>query len=129
MKRVLVISIICIFLVGICILEEILVNTTLTDLKNKSTKMYELYKNSDSADTEELQNLTLKLKNYWDERENLLCFFINHKDMHEMGNEITRLISYSKFNLKEEFEASLLLVIYYSKEFNHIMGVSIQNIF
>ena len=114
---------------GICTLEEILVNTTLNDLNDKSTYMYELYKQSDSANTKELQQLTIELSNYWSERENYLCFFINHKDMHEMGNEITRLISYSKFNLKEEFEASLLLVIYYSEEFHHIMGVSIENIF
>ena len=91
--------------------------------------MYDLYVKSNYANTPELKQLTFELNDYWAKQENALCFFINHKDMHEMGNEITRLISYSKFNLMEEFEASLLLVIYYSKEFHHIMGVSVENIF
>ena len=129
MKRLVSIIIICLFLIGICTFEEILVNTTLDKLHNKSTYMYELYQKSDSANTKELIELTQDLNDYWTKRENALCFFINHKDMHEMGNEITRLISYSKFNLKEEFEASLLLIIYYSEEFHHIMGVSVENIF
>lgn len=129
MKRIIAIVIICIFLIGMCTIEEILVNSTLSDLNNKSTYMYELYKGSDSANTPELQQLTQDLNDYWKKKENHLCYFINHKDMHEMGNEITRLLSYSKFNLKEEFEASLLLIIYYSEEFHHIMGVSFENVF
>ena len=48
--------------------------------------------------------------------------------MHEMGNELNRVNSYAEDNIKEEFIASLNLVIYYSETFHHIMGVSFQNI-
>lgn len=129
MKRIIGIIIITVFLVAICTLEEILINSTLNEVKQYSKTLYELSQKSDTVATEEIISLTNELNDYWLEREPILCFFINYKDVGEMGNEITRMKSYTLSDIKEEFDASLTLVLYYCETFNHITGLSVQNIF
>lgn len=128
MKRGIFISIIVIFLIGVCTLEQILVNSTLSELKQKGNNLYAVAQNYEDVNNSEILTLSNDLRNFWQERENLLCFFINHKDMQEMGIELTHMISYSQSNIKEEFFASLQLVNYYTVTFNHIMGLSLQNL-
>ena len=127
MKRSIFITIIVCLLTGICTLEQILVSVTLKELEIKSQELYEIVLDQENVNTNEVINLTKNLRDYWDQKENLLCFFINHKDMDEMGREITKMISYCKQNETAEFNTSLSLVIYYTKMFNHIMGISLQN--
>ena len=128
MKRLLSIIIISLFLVSVCVLEEILVKSTLKDLNQKSTQIYTYADSLTNLNEVELLNYVNDLNAYWTTNEDLLCFFVNHKDMHEMGNEINKMLSFARSNTKEEFIASLNLVIYYTTTFNHIMGVSLQNI-
>lgn len=129
MKKLLCIIIISIFLVGVCITEEILVKTTLTEINNQGNELYALVQNASNLNTPEVLSATRKLNDFWLANEDALCFFVNHKDMHEMGNELIKMISYAKNNIKEEYTTSLELVIYYSSTFHHIMGVSLENIF
>lgn len=128
MKRVLSVSLIIGFLLSFCILEEVLVKKTLTTMYDKAILLYNEANQTDNVNTKKIKDLSKELDDYWQKHENLLCFFVNHKDMHEMGNELNRVNSYAEDNIKEEFIASLNLVIYYSETFHHIMGVSFQNI-
>lgn len=129
MKKLLCIIIISVFLVGVCVTEEILVKTTLSEINTRGNSLFALVQNAPNLDTEEILTATRKLNEYWLAHEDALCFFVNHKDMHEMGNELIKMISYAKNNIKEEYTTSLELVIYYSSTFHHIMGVSLENIF
>lgn len=127
MKRVIPIVIMTVFLISLCIMEELLVEDTLKTIKNKAMYLYAMVYEQDDVDRVELINGTHDLNDYWLEHENLLCFFINHKDMHEMGNELVKMISYARSDIREEYITSLELVINYTKTFRHIMGISFQN--
>lgn len=129
MKKLLCIMIITAFLVGCCITEEILVKKTLAEIDKQGNELYFYAQSLDNLNNNELLTKTRELNNYWLKYEDALCFFVNHKDMHEMGNELIKMISYAKNNIKEEYLTSLELVIYYSSTFHHIMGVSFENIF
>ncbi len=129
MKKLVCIIIISIFLVGACITEEILVRKTLTEVNKKGNELFEIASNLDNLNTEQLLQKTRELNEFWIEHEDALCFFVNHKDMIEMGNEIIKMVSYAKNNIKEEYTTSLELVLYFSSQYNHIMGVSLENIF
>lgn len=129
MKRIIGIICICLFLFGICVAEEILVSSSLNLVTKESEYLYTLANQSDSVNTQEIITKTKNLKDYWAKREHLLCFFINYKDMSEMSNEITRMLSYAQENIKEEYIASLSLVLYYCETFDHITGFNFQNIF
>jgi len=129
MKKVTSIIFLAVFLISLCIIEEILVKSTLLTINKMGNEIYQISVGNQDVNTEEIYTKSQELQKYWEKKEDLLCFFVNHKDMHEMGNEILKMISYSKNNIKEEFLTSLELVIYYSYTFRHLMGVSIQNIF
>lgn len=129
MKKGLWIFILTLCLFTICVLEEVLVNTTLQKVSQVSQVLYQLSEKNEDVSITEIYSLSEELKDYWKEKELLLCFFINYKDMNEMGNEIIKMVSYSKNNIKEEFTTSLSLLIYYCETFNHITGFNLQNIF
>ena len=102
--------------------------TTLDNMKIKSEEIYAVIDDYDNISSDQFFLLTSKLNEYWKDRENLLCFFINHKEMQDMGIELEKMLSYCKFNNKEEYKNSLELVIYYTETFHHIMGISLQNL-
>ena len=129
MKRLLSIIIISIFLIGVCVTEEIIVRKTLTEINSQGNELYSLALTTENLNTEEIITKTRVLKNFWIKYEDALCFFVNHKDMTDMGNEIMRMISYAQNNIKEEYTTSLELVLFYSSAYSHIMGVSFENIF
>lgn len=129
MKRVFCIIVISLFLIGACITEEILVKNTLSKINDMGNELLLLAQSETNLNNDLILNKTRNLNEFWLKYEDALCFFVNHKDMHEMGNEIIKMISYAKNNIKEEYTTSLELVIYYSDTFHHIMGVSLENIF
>ena len=129
MKKLLCIMIITAFLVGCCITEEILVKKTLAEIGKQGNDLYVYALEQENVNTDEILAQTRELNQFWLKYEDALCVFVNHKDMHEMGNELIKMISYAKNNIKEEYLTSLELVIYYSSTFHHIMGVSFENIF
>lgn len=129
MKRCIWIFIICAILTSICTAEQLMVNGTLKRLNEYSNNLYLLSTESESVNTEDIYNLSKELSDYWNKQEHMLCFFINYKDMNEMSNEIIKIVSYSKNNIKEEFTTSLALLQYYCDTFDHITGFNLQNIF
>lgn len=129
MKRPIGIIIILLVLVGLCIGEEMLVGSTISHMQDVSNTLYSLSATAEFVNTEEIITTTDNLLEYWKEKEATLCFFINYKDMSEMSNELVRMTSYAKDNIKEEYVASLRLLLYYCDTFDHITGFSLQNIF
>ncbi len=129
MKRPIGILIVLLFLVGICVAEELIVSNAIGNVKKISDNLYKLSATAENVNTEEIITKTDNLLKYWKGQEVILCFFINYKDMSEMSNELVRMTSYAKDNIKEEYVASLSLLLYYCDTFDHITGFSLQNIF
>ncbi|MBO7526793.1 MAG: DUF4363 family protein [Clostridia bacterium] len=97
-------------------------------LKEKTDNLIIIIPEYENINNKEIILKTNELNDFWDKYENLLCFFINHKDMQEMGIELKKMQSYAEYNVKEEYFTSLNLVIHYTDTFNHIMGLSLQNL-
>lgn len=129
MKRLIGILIIAFSLICACVFEELYVSKTIKAIKITSTKLMSLADEQKDVNTQEIINLANNMTNEWKQKEPVLCYFINYKDMGEMSNEIVRLNTYCQSNIKEEFVASLELVLYYCETFNHVTGFSLQNIF
>lgn len=129
MKKALIMVIIVAILVAICVGEEIMVSNSVNTVKENCQALYNIASNGDNVNTEEIISLSNKTVEFWKKREHELCFYINYKDMGEMTNELIRVQSYAKENIKEEFITSLSLVIYYCNTFDHITGFNFQNIF
>lgn len=129
MKRLFGIIVIILFLIGICIADEILVDSTLHQIKTTGNQIYAYAEQLDTVNNAELISQANDLLDFWNSRETILSFLTNHKDIREMGIELTKVIAYAKQDIREEFNASLELVIYYTEAFHQVMGLSFQNIF
>lgn len=129
MKKSIGIIIVVLVLIALCVSESLMVNNTISHMREISENLYNLSATAENVNTEEIITKTDALLEYWKEKEAMLCFFINYKDMSEMSNELVRMTSYAKDNIKEEYVASLNLLLYYCDTFDHITGFSINNIF
>ncbi len=129
MKRLIGILIMVAFLIAICIGEELMVGSSVSRVKEYCQSLYSLANQSETVDTAQIISLTNTTVEFWKKQEHNLCFFINYKDMSEMSNELIRMLSYAKDNVKDEYIASLSLVLYYCETFDHITGFNFQNIF
>lgn len=129
MKRLFWIILIVIVLIGICVADEMLVNDTLHQIKTTGNQLHAFAQQLDSVNNQELISQSKDLLEFWNSREVILSFTSNHKDIREMGLELTKMITYAKQDIKEEFFTSLELVIYYTDSFRQVIGLSFQNIF
>ena len=119
---------IIIFLVGCCLVEEIIVTTYLDDIDQQVSEIQAYVKDKEQLNTNELLFLVENLDDSWSKKEYVLCMLVNHKDIEDIGIEIARLKSNLATSQIEDFNASLSLIRFYTKNYHHIMGTNLYNI-
>ncbi len=129
MKKAIHISIIILFLIGICITEQILYQKYFEETTKKVEELRLVAETSTDVNTEDIISRTNDLENYWTKKESVLCTFINHKEIEDIGVEISKLKSAIKENEKHVFVESLNLISFYLKSYEHMIGINAQNIF
>lgn len=123
-------SIIFIFsaLVGVCIAEDILVSTSLDNVAQYCYQIEKAVEENDGIVNNKVNFWVENLEYNWQNNESSLCYLVNHKNMQEIGVEITRLKNYIEEDERTEFLISLELIKYYSQAYRHFMGASFHNI-
>ncbi len=129
MKKAIHISIIILFLIGICITEQILYQKYFEETTKRVEELRLVAETSTDVNTEEIISRTNDLEDYWTKKESVLCTFINHKEIEDIGVEISKLKSAIKENEKHVFVESLNLISFYLKSYEHMIGINAQNIF
>ncbi len=129
MKKAIHISIIILFLIGICITEQILYQKYFEETTKRVEELRLVAETSTDINTEEIISRTNDLEDYWTKKESVLCTFINHKEIEDIGVEISKLKSAIKENEKHVFVESLNLISFYLKSYEHMIGINAQNIF
>lgn len=128
MKRGFVIISLFIVLVGLCVVEEIYLQQNLIKLYDKSNELLSLVEENENVDTIEIKTKIEDLKDFWDKTEGYFCLVVNHINMEEAGEQITKITSLSNLNKKDELIVEINLLIYYAKSYEHIIIPHIQNI-
>ena len=128
MKRGFVIISLFIVLVGLCVVEEIYLQRNLIKLYDKSNELLSLVEENENVDTIEIKTKIEDLKDFWDKTEGYFCLVVNHINMEEAGEQITKITSLSNLNKKDELIVEINLLIYYAKSYEHIIVPHIQNI-
>lgn len=128
MKRYWIILLLGFAIIGAVVWEQIYVVNTIDNLKSKTSALYDTIFNSDNVNTNQIINSVEELDDYWKERENFLCIIFNHKDIEKVGEQITKLTVLTLQNSKQEAEYEVELLKYYVEGYEHIMGVTFQNI-
>lgn len=116
------------FLIGLVVWEEIIVNKALTKLSETAedlqTRVYEL----GAVDNSEIKDAVINLEEIWNKYEKSLCFIVNHKDIEDVGIEISKLKANSNVNQYEDFCSSISVILFFADKYTHIMGMSLQNV-
>lgn len=129
MKKAINITIIILLLIGICVLEQVLADKYLAEVESRVDSIYTTFLSVDDINNTQLISQTNELEEYWTNKESILCNFVNHKDIEDIGVEINKMQTATKDNNKDQYYESLKLVKFYLKGYKHVIGISIQNIF
>ena len=116
-KRFLSIIVILLILIITCVWEQITIDKYLYNIYNQALAIQNYVKENADISKKEFENMI-----------DILCFLANHKDIADMGTEITRLKTYQENNQTEELRTSISVIVHLSQAYHHIMGISIQNL-
>lgn len=128
LKKYIYLLIIILFLVGVCIWEDLSVNIYLQEIDDAVAEIQALVADKDAINSYDILMTVENLEEMWIKNENNLCILVNHKDIEDIGMEIARLKSTIATNQIEDFNASLSLVRFFTETYHHVMGTSIQNL-
>lgn len=127
MKKGIIVLIIGIITIVFGIVELISVNKVLTTMENAITELnqeFELHEEDITIYYERIGNI----KEYWQQKEDWLCFLFNNRDLSVITDSINRLQAYTKNNDYDNAVAELAILKEYSTENCHIMGYNIKNV-
>ena len=128
MKRGVIIIGLFILLLGVCIVEEILLKQNLETLYNKSVNLLETVESVEDVNSSLVETKITEIKEFWNNTENYFCIVVNHINIEEAGEQLSKIETLSKQNKKEELIVEIKLLIYFAKSYEHIIVPSIQNI-
>lgn len=128
MKRGFLIITIFSILLGLCVFEEIYLKNNLKILYDKAENLLEIVESADDVNTELISSTIEDLDEFWKNAENYFCLVVNHINMEEAGEQISKIVSLSKLNNKDELIVEINLLIYYAESYQHIIVPNIQNI-
>jgi len=127
-KRTILIVSLFVILVGISVVEEILLKQNLTTLYNKSVNLKNLVEEVENVNSNLVLDEIDELDEFWKSCENYICIVINHINIEEVGEQLTKIKLLGEQNKKEELIIEINLLIYYSKSYEHMLIPSLQNI-
>ncbi len=131
MRKSVIISIIVItlFLIGICIYEDVAVTDGLKQVNENCMAIEELIENiEDDIKTMQVVMAVENLEYEWLKSEARMCYLVNHKNIQEIGVEISKLQGFLENNELNDFKSSLDAIKFYSHSYLHFMGASLHNI-
>lgn len=116
------------FLIGICILEEVIVSSSLKQAQAEVFAIEQVLEEKDALRDAEIINLVDNLEYNWMKNESNMCYMVNHKSIQEIGVEIARLKACIVIDNIDDFRISLEHIHLYCHSYLHFMGASIHNV-
>ena len=121
-------GLIFLFLVGICVLEEYVVSSSLKYTQQEVFAIEEVLGDKESLHDSELINLVDNLEYSWSKNESNMCYMVNHKSIQEIGVEIARLKACIVIDNVDDFRIGLEHINFYCQSYLHFMGASLHNV-
>ena len=130
MRKFVIVNIIIIFLflIGICVVEDLVVTNGVNEVNNGCIAIEELIEGRDDLRYMDVVMAVENLEYKWQQNESKMCYMVNHKNIQEIGAEISKLKGYLDNNEFNDFESSLDAIKFYSHSYLHFMGASLHNI-
>lgn len=121
-------AIITIFLIAICCIEDDIVSKSLVRMQSKCFEIERLVEEKDNIKNMDIVMEVENLEYTWLQDESNMCYLVNHKNIQEIGQEISKLKLYICENDVEAFKVSLSTIRGYCHSYLHFMGANFHNI-
>lgn len=127
MNKGIAVIIISILLVIGSVYELILVTSSIDEVVTKSNDIIVKLNSGDTTENvlSELDDLFV----FWNDRERVMCLFINHRDMEKVGEYMQKARSYLQESDEEKALEEIKLLSYQINMFKHQSEFNAQNIF
>lgn len=119
---------IVILLVGICVAEEMVVSSSLSNIQDRCLYIEQIVEKNETLKTTDLVLAVDNLEDNWDKYESKLCFMVNHKNIQEIGQEIAKVKQYIATDDVGAFRVSIESIKMYCKGYLHFMGANLHNV-
>lgn len=126
--HVLNLVLIVILLVGICVAEEMVVSSSLSNIQDRCLYIEQIVEKNETLKTTDLVLAVDNLEDNWDKYESKLCFMVNHKNIQEIGQEIAKVKQYIATDDVGAFRVSIESIKMYCKGYLHFMGANLHNV-
>ncbi len=117
------------FLIAISVTEDLVVTNSLKQAKTDCLYIEALSEGKEDVREMDISLAVDDLEEHWKNNESGMCYLVNHKNIQEIGTEISKLKVYQMENELSEFYASLEAIKAYSESYLHFMGASLHNVF
>ena len=130
MRKFVIVNIIFIilFLIGICVIEDLVVTRGVRNVSENCLYLEELIEGRVDLRSMDVVMAVENLEYEWKEDESKMCYLVNHKSIQEIGVEIAKLKGFLENDEMNDFESSLDAIKFYSHSYLHFMGASLHNI-
>lgn len=129
MKKAIHISIIILFIIAACVTEQIITKMYFRKTIDLVSSLQFYAENNEEINTPLFEEKAKELESYWQTKESIICTFVNHKEIEDVGIEINKLQTAVKQNNREAFIESLNLIFFYLDGYEHVVGINLQSIF
>ncbi len=121
-------AIIILFLIAICILEEVMVSSSLRQTQKDCFMIDASVERLESVKNMEVALMVDNLEYDWKKNESNMCYLVNHKSIQEIGQEIAKLKLYIASDDVDNFKVSIEVIKFYCHSYLHFMGANIHNV-
>ena len=119
---------ILLLLAGICVAEEVVVSKSLQDVQDRCIKIERLIDDYKTLKTTEVVLAVDNLEYNWNKYEGDLCYMVNHKNIQEIGQEISKIKEYIASDDVDAARVSLYSIKFYCHSYLHFMGANLHNV-
>ncbi len=120
--------IIFLLLVAVCVVEEVLVSSSLTKVQDSCYQIENYILDKESLKQTDIVLMVDNLEYDWIQNEGKLCYLVNHISIKEISYEISHLKSYIASDDIDAFKMSLDSIKMYCHSYLHFMGANVHNI-
>ena len=120
--------IIVLLLIGICVSEELVVSSSLSDIQDRCLYIEQIVEQDETLKTVDLVLAVDNLEDKWDKYESKLCFLVRHKNIQEIGLEIAKIKQYISNDDVGEFRVCVESIKMYCRGYLHFMGANLHNV-
>ena len=121
-------AIIILFLIASCILEEVMVSSSLRQTQKDCFMIDASVERLESVKNMEVALMVDNLEYDWKKNESNMCYLVNHKSIQEIGQEIAKLKLYIASDDVDNFKVSIEVIKFYCHSYLHFMGANIHNV-